>query len=177
MDDWLTVTDIEKKTGIPDATVRRYIRNHGHNFKIKKKGKSYLVASDSVELMKTIREWYAEGKQAEQVEDKLSKSGIPMTITVTDDEQNVTVQVTEYLQQQNEAMQDMRKNMAEMNEKYNALMEAFKLQQEYIDRKLEARDQKLIEALRENLETKKQIASSEQENTEKKKGFFSRFFK
>jgi len=71
MTEWLTVVaEIEKETGIPDTTVRRYIRSHGHNFKLKKEGKSYLVASESVEIMKQIREWYAEGKQAKQVEDR-----------------------------------------------------------------------------------------------------------
>ncbi|KIL72276.1 hypothetical protein [Bacillus badius] len=167
-DKWFTVAEIEKETGIPDATVRRYIRNHGHNFQLKKKGKSYLVTSESVEIMKQIREWYAGGKQAEQVEENLAKAGIPMTVTVTDEEEVVTVNVAETLQ-------DMKKSMAEMNEKYDELMKAFKLQQEYIDQKLEARDQKLMEALNHSLEIRKELASGKQEE-EKKKGFWARLF-
>ncbi|MBD1380457.1 DUF3967 domain-containing protein [Metabacillus arenae] len=54
-------------------------------------------------------------------------------------------------------------------------------QQEYINNKLEKRDLKLVQSFRESQETKKlllevqeQIAAAQEE---KKKGFFSRFFK
>jgi hypothetical protein len=160
-DRWFTVAEIEKETEIPDATVRRYIRNHGHHFKIKKKGKGYLIASESVEVMKKIREWYAEGKQTDQIDDKLAQTGIPMTVTVTDDEKDVTVNVAE-------ALRRMEKSMTEINQKYDELMKAFKAQQEYIDHKLEERDQKFIAALKESMEARKQIVASEEVEQKKK---------
>lgn len=109
-----------------------------------------------------IRKWYAEGKQAEQIEEKLLKSGIPLTVTVTDNEQDVTVNTAEILQQQQKALQEVQNNITEMNQKYDELMRAFKLQQEYIDKKLETRDQMLLEALKKNMEVRKEIASSKE---------------
>lgn len=175
MTEWLTVSDIEKQTGIPDATVRRYIRNYGHHFKIKKNGKSYMVASESVEIMKQIREWYVEGKQTSQIDEKLAQAGIPMTVTVTDDEEEMIVNVAEVLKQQGEALQVMQRGMTEMNNKHDELVDIIKAQQEYIDQKMESRDQKIIEVMRGMQESKKQIAASEEK--EEKKGFWQKLFK
>ncbi|MBQ3641741.1 DUF3967 domain-containing protein, partial [bacterium] len=55
-----------------------------------------------------------------------------------------------------------------------SLIEMLTKQQEYINTKLEERDRRLMESLRELQETKKQITSSEEV---KKKGFFARLFK
>ncbi|PRR90151.1 hypothetical protein C6W20_10075 [Bacillus sp. NMCN6] len=52
----------EKELQIPDTTLRRYIRQHGHHLNIKKNGKSYLVANESIPLLKKIRGLYVEGK-------------------------------------------------------------------------------------------------------------------
>ncbi|MEC0117355.1 MerR family transcriptional regulator [Bacillus cereus] len=82
---WFSVLEIEKQTSIPDATIRRYIRNHGHHLQIKKRGKSYLIAFDSLSTIKKIRELYDKGKQIEDVEETLRHMNIPVTITVTDD--------------------------------------------------------------------------------------------
>ncbi|MGY8623537.1 hypothetical protein ACN6A9_18355 [Bacillus safensis] len=42
----------EKELQIPDTTLRRYIRQHGHHLNIKKNGESYLVANESIPLLK-----------------------------------------------------------------------------------------------------------------------------
>ncbi|ALS35573.1 hypothetical protein BPUM_04370 [Bacillus pumilus SAFR-032] len=42
----------EKELQIPDTTLRRYIHQHGHHLNIKKNGKSYLVANESIPLLK-----------------------------------------------------------------------------------------------------------------------------
>ncbi|CAI8949678.1 hypothetical protein EMIT079MI2_550001 [Bacillus sp. IT-79MI2] len=51
------------------------------------------------------------------------------------------------------------------------LIEQLQKQQDYIDNKLENRDQKLLETIREVQETKLLTASTEQ------KGFFARLFR
>ena len=58
---------------------------------------------------------------------------------------------------------ELRKHIAEVE----------KRQQEYITTKLEERDWKLIESLREIQQSKKEVASTQEE---KKKGFFARLF-
>lgn len=166
-DEWLYVVEIEKQTGIPDATIRRYIRTHGHHLQIKKRGKSYLIANESLTGIKKIRELYDKGKQSEDVEEILRRMNMPVTITVTDDEKEVTISASEVLVQ-------LQKDMNEQKKFNQSLLETLQKQQDYINQKLEERDRKLIESLREFSEAKKEIASGKEE---KKKGFFTRLFK
>ncbi|MBQ6350505.1 MAG: DUF3967 domain-containing protein [Methanobrevibacter sp.] len=164
---WFSVTETEKETSIPDATIRRYLRNHGHHLQIKKRGKSYFIAHESLSLIKKIRELYDSGKQTEDVEESLRRMNMPVTITVTENEKEVTVNSSEVLIQ-------LQKDMNEQKQFNQSLIEMLTKQQEYINTKLEERDRRLMESLRELQETKKQITSSEEV---KKKGFFARLFK
>lgn len=162
---WLSVIEIEKETGIPNATIRRYIRTHGHHLQIKKRGKSYFVASESLSVIKKIRELYDNGKQSEDVEETLTKMNVPVTITMNDNDRVVTVNAAEVLAQ-------LQKDMNEQKKFNRSLLEIIHKQQEYISTKLEERDQRLIESIREMQAAKKEIASTH----EKKKGFFSKLF-
>lgn len=151
--EWLTVATIEKQTGIPNATVRRYIRNHGHHLNIRKKGKSYLIANESIEIMEQIRKLYDDGKTLEQVEEALINTGTPMTVTVIEEDERMTVNV-------GEALQTLDKRLDEQNTLIQSLVEQMNKQQVFIETKLLERDQRLIEAIRENQEAKKQVAAT-----------------
>lgn len=165
--EWFSVLDIEKQTGIPNQTLRRYINNHGHHLNVKKQGKAYYLADESIKVIQEIRKLYEEGMTAQQVNDTLVERAIPMTITISDGEQKISVHV-------GEALQDLKESINEQNKVIRSLVEQVQKQQEYIDTKLEDRDRRLIESLREMQETKKGIASAQEE---KKKGFFARLFK
>ena len=154
--EWLTVLAVEKQTKIPNATIRRYIRNHGHHLNIRKKGKSYTIAPESIPIVLNIRKQYDDGKSLEQVEETLFQTGNPVTITVNADDKLMTVNV-------GEAIQDMKKAMNEQNKIIQSLVEHMQNQQEYIDTKLEERDRKLMAAIRENQESRKQVAATDQE--------------
>lgn len=151
--EWLTVLELERQIKIPNATIRRYIRNHGHHLNIRKKGKSYFVASDSIPVVLDIRQQYEDGKSQEQVEEAFIQKGNPMTITVTADDKQMTVNV-------GESLQDMKKSIHEQNKLIESLIDQMKKQQEYIDTRLEERDRLLVAAIRENQEGRKQIAVS-----------------
>lgn len=172
--EWLTVLAAEKETRIPNATIRRYIRNHGHHLNIKKKGKSYFIATDSIKVMKDIRKLYDEGKSLEQVEESLVNMGVPMTITVTEDDERMTVDV-------GEALQDLKEGMNKQNEIIQSLVEQINRQQEYIDTKLEDRDRRLMAAIREAQEVKEIAAAQEEKKKEdkpvEKKGWLTRLFR
>lgn len=157
--DWLTVLDLEKQLNIPNATIRRYIRIHGHHLNIRKKAKSYLVASESIPIILGIRKQYDDGRNQEQVEETFIQQGNPVTITMTADDKEVTVNI-------GEALQDMKIAMHEQNKIIESLVDQMKNQQNYIDNKLEERDRMLMAAIRENQETRKQVAVSGQ-NKEK----------
>lgn len=162
---WKTVIEVEKQTGIPNATIRRYIRNHSHHLNVRKKGKSYSIASESITTMLNIRQLYNDGKNLEQVEETLIQTGKPMTITVTTDDKQITINV-------GEALQDMKTIINEQNKIIQSLVEQIQKHQEYINNKLEERDQKLMATIKENQETKQQIASNQE-----KINWISRLFK
>jgi hypothetical protein len=117
--------------------------------------------------MLDIRKLYDDGKTLEQVEEALIDTGMPVTITVTEDDKQVTVNVAE-------ALQDMQKAMDEQTKVIQSLVEQIQKQQEYIDKKLEERDRRLIADIKENEETKTQVAVTNEE--EEKKGWFARLF-
>lgn len=153
--EWLTVLAVEKQTKIPNATIRRYIRNHGHHLHVQKKGKSYLIAFESIPIVLTIRKHYDDGKSLDQVEKALVDIGNPVTITMNDDGEQMTVNV-------GEALQDMNKAVHEQNKVIQSLVEQMQKQQEYIDTRLEERDRKLMTAIREIQASKKQIAANQE---------------
>lgn len=153
---WFSVLEVEKQTGIPNQTIRRYINNHGVYLNPKKRGKGYYLAEESIKVIQEIRKLYDEGMTAQLVNDTLLERNIPMTITINEGEEKVSVHVSE-------ALQDLKKGMDEQNKVIRSLVEQMKKQQEYIDNKLEERDRKLIESLREIQEGKKQITAAENE--------------
>lgn len=78
-----------------------------------------------------------------------------------------------YLQKDRILQEDAQKQQ-EFNQ---ALVKKLDEQQQYIENKLEARDRQLMQALKETQEAKKLMLQEQAAQSEKNKGFFSRFFK
>ncbi|MEI2377645.1 DUF3967 domain-containing protein [Priestia megaterium] len=173
--EWLTVLAIEKQLGIPNATIRRYIRNHGHHLNIRKKGKSYYIAEESISIMEQIRSLYDEGKTLEQVEEALIKAGTPMTVTVIEDDERMNVNVGEALVSLDKRIDEQNEIIRALVEQMQQQQETLNKQQEFITNTLEERDKRLLAVIRETqIEKKQQIASDNHE--EQKKGWFSKLF-
>jgi DNA-binding transcriptional MerR regulator len=167
-DNWLSVSDVSEKVGIPVETIRRYIRSHGVHLKVKKVHKRYVVHNDSVTVIKQIRELYADGKNVDEVEQTLSNRGIPMTVTVKmDNDYSMTVSVADELKRMNERLEEQQNFNKQQSEFNRLLIEKLENQERYIKDSLEKRDQVLIESLRE---------SAAAREGEKKKGFWARLF-
>jgi len=95
--EWLTVADVSEQAGIPPETVRRYITRHSLHLQVKKGHKSYQIAESCVPVFIQIRTHYAEGKQVDEVEAALIKSGRPTIVSVNETGESVTVNVVEAL--------------------------------------------------------------------------------
>jgi len=131
--EWMTVSEASEKVNIPVETVRRYIRSHSVHLKVKKLGKKYSIHNDSLTVIKQIRVLYDHGKNVDEVEESLSASGIPMTFTVkNDNDEAMTVHVADelleikkVLQQQQEfnkaLMTEVTSQSAEINELKNVI--------------------------------------------------------
>lgn len=170
--EWITVSEASEKINVPVETVRRYLRQFSLYLKVKKMHKKYLIHDDSLTVLETIRQLYAEGKNAEEIENILATSGAAMTITVKndDDDEWVTVSVANELK-------DIKKALEEQKQFNKQLLEQIQKQNEYINKRLEERDKLLMESLKQTLEQRKmmieQAAAAEKEQP---KGFFARLF-
>lgn len=181
MSKWHTVSEIENKTGIPHQTIRRYMKNHSHHLIMKKEHKSYLISDESIKVLVQIRDWYSEGMKTDQVDEALVTSGIRMSIDVHDNDEQVSINMAKTLQDLRNSMRTVEKQMNEQMNFNKALVEKLKNQdeqlkdqQQYIERSLNKRDEILMQSLREMQETKKLIASTQEE---KKKNLFSKIFR
>lgn len=167
--EWFTVSEIEKETNIPHQTIRRYIKAHGHHMILRKKHKSYFISGKSIKVILKIRNMYSEGKTSEQVDEYLANSGIPVIIDVKIEDEQVSINFPEVLLELKNNMSKVNEKLSEQ-EKFNQLLieklaeqnEHMEKQQKYIEEKLSKRDEALVHSLRELLETKKQIAVTEQ---------------
>lgn len=172
MNDWLTIAEASRKTGIPERTIRRYINQHGGHLSTKKQHRSYLVASDALPILIQIRDYYAAGLDAERVEEALARSGVPMTITVAGND-NVTVTAAEALENLRHALAEavaaiaseqkrMAQELEDLRAEFAATRKLLEKQEEERrkaeaerDRLLEERDGRLVEEMRRMLQGKK----------------------
>lgn len=139
--EWLNVAQTEQKTKIPAVTIRRYIHRHSTHIRHKKAHKSFSIDKDSLPIIEKIRDFYAEGLTADQVEDALSNLSIPTIIEVNDGERNIKLNTAETLI-------EIKRENEELKAMILALGDKFKEQQNYIDNRLDERDRKLMETLR-----------------------------
>ncbi len=173
MNDWLTIAEAGKKTGIPDRTIRRYISQHGSHFLTRKQHRSYLVAPDALPTLAQIRDYYAAGWDAEKVEEALAKSGVPMTITMAEDDDRVAVTVagalTDLRRAVAEAIASMADEQRRMAQELEVLRQELAVTKELLEKQdgerrmaeaeshrlLEERDRQLMEEIRRVLQEKR----------------------
>jgi hypothetical protein len=72
----ISVNDLAQELDIPTATLRRYLRQHGHFLDVNKTHKNYMIAEESIGILKQIREGYSQGLISEEVDSRLLASGV-----------------------------------------------------------------------------------------------------
>jgi hypothetical protein len=83
---YMGITEAEALTGIPNATLKRYILNHPQFIHFKKMGREYRIRITEIEKLKIIRKLYNEGHKMDVVNEKLGAEGLPITITSNSEE-------------------------------------------------------------------------------------------
>lgn len=140
---WLTVSEVSDRVGIPPETVRRYITRHTLHLQVRKGHRSYQIAEGSIPVFVQIRSLYADGKQADEVESALVKSGRPTVITVNETQELVNESVNA----------NMAESLAVLDSKMNAIMAMLM----NVDERLKVEEQKQgamdedIKAIREKV--------------------------
>ncbi len=184
--DWLTVSDVSDRIGVPVETLRRYLRNHGIHLKVKKVHKRYLIHADSVTVLKQIRDLYSDSKNLDEVEQTLSNRGIAMNVTVqTDDEESVTVNVADELKAIKEALakqqgfnqirEEQHKETQQVLGQVLAKLGQLESQVEESLNESQKRMNEYVRLIEESNQAKLETAAATQTEV-KKKGLFSRLF-
>lgn len=148
--EWITVSEVSQKSGIPVETIRRYIRIHGHHLKVRKLHKKYHLHDECVTVIDQIRNLYAQGKNVDEVDQALSNAGVPLTITV---ESNVH-DSHEHDERLENILIEMQEKLDQQQEFNRLLLDRLDHQQKYIEDRLENRDRMLMESIRQLQEEK-----------------------
>lgn len=194
----MTIAEVAKELDIPESTARYYRDSFIDYIPSVGEGRKKRYRSETVEVLRFIAEGFKRKLTAIEIESGLSQMfprnfevEQPTAVTTAAAQQQSENEVKQYalqlqmaLEQMGKTMQviaDQKEEIAELRKHVADVEKKQQKQEDYINNKLEERDQKLIQSLRESQETKKlllevqeQIAASKEE---KKKGFFARFFK
>jgi DNA-binding transcriptional MerR regulator len=71
MTEWLSIEDLAQETGIPDRTIRRYLRQYSQYLPVKRNNRSYLLHTTGIAQLARIRDLYANGNTEEAILQKL----------------------------------------------------------------------------------------------------------
>lgn len=66
--DWLSLAEIARRTGIPESSLRRYVRNFKPHLPQEQSGKRWVFSSETVGVFETIGTAYREGKTTEEID-------------------------------------------------------------------------------------------------------------
>lgn len=175
-----TTSEVSKMLDMPIPTVRKYsqeLEKQNYQFakgKVTGKHQARLYTEKDITALRYFKE-LREGSNikveqaATLIADKLGGS------TIQDVSSDDTTEIVQYKEQYNELKELLHKQNEMIEKQTEVIKELSKRldqQQQYIDERMIKRDQALLQALDERLETQKQIAAA----TEEKKGFFAKLF-
>lgn len=81
---FISIKQAEELTGIPEATLKRYMLKHDLFINFKKVHNHYQLKISALKKLELIRKWYSEGFKREAIDEMLSNEGLSMTITTNE---------------------------------------------------------------------------------------------
>ena len=170
------MAQIAKQLNLAESTARFYRDRFEDFIPSIGEGRKKRYKPETIEVLRFIAEGYNRNLTAMDIKDGLSRvvarniefEEVSATTTATAQQQSeielkqYALQLQNALKQMGTTMQIIANQKEEISElrKHIAVME--NKQQEYINTKLDERDQKLIESIKEIQETKKQLAATQQ---------------
>jgi len=166
--EWISVSEASEKTNIAVETLRRYINRHHVHLRVKKLGKKYFIHDESMTVIERIRALYDAGKNKDEVEEALSMSGVPLTITVKNGhDESMTVHVNDELREIKRELQEQRQ-FNEQQKLFNMqLLQELKNQQLFYEKKFEELkyDREFVTSLRGSMEQRRLEAAQHEQKT------------
>jgi DNA-binding transcriptional MerR regulator len=98
MEEWYPIQKAAQETGIPEPTLRRYIRDYKEFIKTKNQGYMQVIHFDSLDVLQKIRKMHiGERLSSKEVKERLAKEQ-PMNIVVTE-QKGEPVTVADFIQE------------------------------------------------------------------------------
>jgi DNA-binding transcriptional MerR regulator len=166
--------DVATLLGLKESTLRKYaliLKDAGYHFQVNGKGQRWYYNRDVIAFKKLIEIKHNPDMTLEQ-----SAKAVVSHFGQSDMSQPITTE-NQIAERYDDDMKELKDVVNQQNVLLQELMKKMDQQQKYIDEKLEQRDRKMMESIRESQEVKQQllqIAAAKEE--EKKKGFFARLF-
>lgn len=150
---WFSVAEVAKQAQVPESTTRRYMSRFERFFRYDERSRGRRYHPESVAIVVFIQGLYAEGLEAEEIEEALSKQfsiavEVPSTIEPSAPPTLATKKDIEVF------LQSLQNEIALIRE------ENARLHHE-LDKRMAERDKRLMEVMQQMLETRKEIAASE----------------
>lgn len=154
-----------------NSSCRCYLSEFGEFFSAKGGSRVRKYEEHAVNVIRRIKHLYDEGKDKDEIYNILVNE-FPLVIDGEEEQSNSESVPSLATSDDIAEIKDSLKEQKEFNAE---LIKRLAQQQQYIGKRLEERDQLLMESINKSLETQKQIAATREE--EKKKGFWARLFK
>ena len=145
---WLSVSQLSDETEIPETTLRRYIRNFSEYLRFEKIGRGMKYHPDSIVILKRIYSLYNDNYETLEIK-KMLDMDFPINVEDSEDKKYSNSLLAVSLEKE---FEEFKQEQQEFNKR---LLEQLQRQQDYIEKLIEVRDEKLMETLNEIRETKK----------------------
>ena len=168
----LTVKEVANLINETPNVVRNWLKDLKMYIPLQKNESGYNVfGEEAIERLKLIKHLHRERNYSvKQIEHYLATDGEAYKLVPEKKAEEILAEEMKELKEQIKQLQEHSKKQEEFNK---ALIEKLDNQGNYIDEKLNKRDQLLLQSVKETLEAKQQIASSKEVE---KKGFWARLF-
>ncbi|WP_179212635.1 DUF3967 domain-containing protein [Priestia aryabhattai] len=194
MSDLLRKKDVTEAVGAAKSTVHDWLQEFSAFIPKVKNGQTIYYKPQAIEVLLAVKQMREQGYDKTQIALELPNMGFSIDADETVNKvqkakeqaeqagnRDALMTVMQTLAATNERMIELEKSVAEskaqqleQQRKNEELEKKIEEQGRYISDKLEERDRKLTESIREVQEVKKQVAAAEEDR--KNKGFFARLF-
>jgi len=156
-DDWYSLKDIEKQTGISVPTLSRYADEYNFYILQQKSGNKRLIHKSCVPVLQKIKKYYEMKLNKEQIHEKMKAYPI---ITDVKEEDDLTKEVAEIKRLFENEVKELQKQLEQQRVYF----------EERLNERMNEQDIKLMEAMRAVQEQKRmvlEVSSSQSEDNAK----------
>lgn len=163
---FISISEAETMTGIPNATLKRYVLNHPQFITYKKEGREYRVLLSDIEKLKRIRQLYNDGLKKDAVNERLEADGLPVTLTSYSEEGADLVSMNEEMEEMKRLLRVQTEYIQRVDQRFEGLMQGLQqLSKENAELKhlLNRKESEAVNSLWQSLLDDKQGQAEEQE--------------